>query len=204
MKFVRKIPSTDNELSLKLKSEGWKKIKEPSNLFTATLFALPFSIFTGGIVIAITYFLAPSLYDFMKFESGFSIVFRIDVFFLVFVVAIFLFMLLHEFIHALFIPNVFKSNKTFWGINGAFGFVFTTEVIKKSRFLIISIMPYLLLSIILPILLAAFGIMNGYIVLLCLINGMGACVDFMSICLIAFQVPNGCYIINNGFETYYK
>ncbi|KNY25538.1 DUF3267 domain-containing protein [Pseudobacteroides cellulosolvens] len=204
MKFARKMPSTNNELSIQLKSEGWKKIKEPSNLFTTILFALPFAFLTGGIVIAITYLLSPSLYNFINDEHGLRLTIRIDGLFIIFIFAILIFMLLHELIHALLIPNVFQSNNTFWGINGVFGFVFTTEAIKKGRFLVISIMPYLILSICLPILLATFGLLNSFIILLCLINGMGSCVDFMNICLIAFQVPNGCYIKNNGFETYYK
>ncbi len=96
------------------------------------------------------------------------------------------------------------SIKTYWGINGVFGFVFTTEKLKKVRFIKISLMPYLLLSVILPFILYTFGVLNGYTVFLCLINAMGSCVDFLNICLITFQVPKGAYIINNGFETFYK
>ncbi|MGV8906228.1 MAG: DUF3267 domain-containing protein, partial [Acetobacterium sp.] len=110
----------------------------------------------------------------------------------------------HEFLHACFIPNVLKSDKIYWGINGFFGFVFTTEKIKKGRFLIISIMPFILLSVILPLILNILGLLNGYIILLCLINAMGSSVDCLNMCLIAIQVPNGSHIMNNGFETYFK
>ncbi len=39
---------------------------------------------------------------------------------------------------------------------------------------------------------------------LCLINAAGSCVDCLNMCLIAVQVPNGSYIMNNGPETYFK
>jgi len=113
-------------------------------------------------------------------------------------------MAIHEFLHACFIPNVLKSDKTHWGINGIYGFVSTTEMIKKGRFLLISIMPFFLLSILLPFVLHVVGFLNGYTILLCLINATGSCVDCLNMCLVAIQVPNGANIINNGFETYFK
>lgn len=113
-------------------------------------------------------------------------------------------MLIHEFIHAALIPNFIKSDKTFWGINGLAGFVFTTEPIKKRRYIIISFMPSILLSIILPILLDMVQLLNGYLAFLCVLNAMGSCVDFLNVILIVFQVPNNATIINNGFETYYS
>jgi hypothetical protein len=113
-------------------------------------------------------------------------------------------MTIHEFLHACFIPNILKSDKTYWGINVFCGFVFTTEKIKKGRFLIISIMPLILLSIIFPFILNILGWLNSYTILLCLINAMGSCVDCLNICLVAIQVPNGSYILNNVFETYFK
>ena len=80
MRYLKKIPSTDKELGIKLISEGWTKLKEPSNLGIATLLSIPFMF----------------------------------------------------------------------------------------------------------------------------INAMGSCVDCLNICLVAIQVPKGSYIVNNGFETYFK
>ena len=112
-------------------------------------------------------------------------------------------MILHELLHAVFIPGFLKSGKTFFGFNGLFGFVFTTESIKKARFLIISVMPFIILSIVLPIVLNAFQLLNGFTVFLCLVNAAGSCVDFLNVALILFQVPDGNIIVSNGFETYY-
>jgi hypothetical protein len=114
------------------------------------------------------------------------------------------FNVIHEFLHACFIPNVLKSDKTYWGYNGFIGFVYTTEKIKKGRYLIISIMPFILLSVLLPFILNILGWLNGYTIFLCLINAVGSCVDCLNICLVAIQVPKGSYIVSNGLETYFK
>lgn len=204
MKFTKKSPMTDEALSTKLQAEGWEKIKEPKSIGSATLLALPLAFLLGAITLALTYWLTPSLYAFLKETENLSVSLKLDLFTVFFVGIMVLFMMGHEFIHAMFIPNWIKSDKTFWGMNGLFGFVFTTEMISKKRFIIISIMPYIILSVIFPCVLAISGGLNGYMVFLCLLNATGSCVDFLNILLIAFQVPKGASIMNNGFETYYK
>lgn len=200
---MKKIPSTDKELSNKLISEGWTKLKEPSNLGIATLLSVPFMFINGAISIVMAFYLYPPLKEIWNGNQDFSLSFTVNLFSLIYVFGIFIFMAVHEFLHACFIPNVIKSDKTYWGINGFFGFVFTTEKIKKRRFLIISIMPFILLSVLLPFILKILGLLNGYTVFLCLINAMGSCVDCLNMCLVLIQVPNGSVIINNGFETYF-
>lgn len=203
MKYVKKIPTTDKKLSQELQKHGWKKINEPTNLAIATICSMPFAFSLGGIVIFIAYLLNPLLFDFIKNQS-FSFTINFDAFSLAYIVIILVFMMIHELIHAMFVPNFIKSDKTFIGINGIFGFVFTTEPIKKGRFIIISIMPCVLLSFVFLLILNFFGLLNGYTVFLCILNAIGSCVDFLNVFLVALQVPNGNTIINNGFETYYK
>jgi len=204
MKYIKKIIPVDKELKNKLISEGWTKLKEPSNLGAVILFSLPFMFINGAISFLIAVYLYPPLKGILKTGNKFSISFTFDFYILLFIVIMLLFLALHEFLHACFIPNVLKSDKTYWGFNGFAGFVYTNEKIKKDRFLIISIMPLFLLSIVLPFVLDIFDWLNGYTIFLCLINAMGSCADCLSICLVAIQVPNGSYIMNNGFETYFK
>jgi len=204
MRYVKKIPPTDKDLSNKLISTRWTKLKEPSNLGIATLLSLPFIFINGAISMFIAYYLYSPLKELLNSKQDFSFSFTVNLFTLIYFVIILVFMAIHEFFHACFIPNILKSDKTYWGINIFYGFVFTTEKIKKGRFLIISIMPLILLSVIFPFILNILGWLNSYTILLCLINAMGSCVDCLNICLVAIQVPNGSYILNNGFETYFK
>lgn len=204
MRYMKKIPPTDNVLSNELLLEGWKKLKEPSGVGKATLLSIPFMFINGFFSLVIAFSLYPPLKELLSNKQGFSIDIKVNLFTLMYIVIIFIFMAMHEFLHACFIPNILKSDKTVWGINGLFGFVYTTEKIKKTRFLVISIMPFIVLSVILPFILNALGLLNWFTILLCLINAAGSCVDCLNICIVATQVPNGSYIVNNGFETYYK
>jgi len=204
MRYINKIPPADKVLGNELISEGWTRLKEPSNLIIAILFSVPFMFINGVISMVIASYLYPPLKELLNSEQGPSLSFTVNLFSLIYVVIILIFMAVHEFIHACFIPNGLRSDKTYWGINGFFGFIFTTEKIKKGRFLIISIMPFILLSVILPFILNILGLLNGYTILLCLMNAMGSCVDCLNMCLVAIQVPNGSHIVNNGFETYFK
>jgi hypothetical protein len=208
MRFVRKLPPTDKELSTYLQKDGWKKIKEPSNIAFAIIISLPLAYMLGSIAIWIAYLLELTIFAPMvdiiqgNRELAFSI--NINLKFLPYMLATLLFMVVHEFIHALFIPGVLQSDKTCWGINGVFAFVSTAEPIKKGRFIVISIMPFLLMSVVFPFILRGFSTLNGFMVFLLIINAMGSCVDFLNVILILFQVPNGFIIINNGYETYYS
>lgn len=204
MRYVKKIPPTNNDLSNKLSLEGWTKLKEPSNLVIATLLSLPFMIINGAIFISIAFFLYPDLKNILNNKQGFSLTLSINLFTLIYILIFFVFISIHEFLHACFIPNILKSDKVFWGINGFYGFVFTTEKIRKGRFLIICIMPFILLSVIFPFILNFLGSLNGYTIFLCLINAMGSCVDCLNIFLVVIQVPKGSHLVNNGFETYFK
>ena len=146
MKYVKKLPESDQELSNHLQKAGWRKIKELTNLPVAVLLSLPFALLLTVITAFVAYSLKPDLFNFIT-PGSIDIHFTIDVKFMIFLVSIWAYMLIHEMIHAMFIPNFLKSEKTKWGINRFYGFVFTTEPITKERYLIISCMPFTILSI---------------------------------------------------------
>ncbi len=203
MKYVNQPPQTDLKLKEKLENEGWTKIKEPKNLPLAILFAYPFMLILCGTVILLGYYLDPGLFAVFTDDTvSFSI--SPDIKIVALIVAIFVYTILHEFIHGVFIPNVLTLDKTFWGFNGLFGFVYTYEPMKKNRFILISCMPFVILSLLpLPVV-HLLGGLNGYTFFLFLINAGGSCVDFLNIVLVTFQVKKNRKIINNGFETYYS
>lgn len=203
MKFTRKIPATDTKLSKSLLKEGWHKLKEPSNLTFATILSLPFMLINTIIYFAIIFYLHQPFRDFWNSkEVGFTINISL-VPILLMLLGTLLLLIIHELIHAAFIPDVLKSTKTFWGFNGLFGFVYSTEKINKWRFILISIMPFILLSILLPFILNLFGWLNPYTIIICLINAAGSSVDSLNIFLVITQVPNRSKTIMNGMETYY-
>lgn len=202
MKFVKNIPRTDKILLDQLVSDGWKKIKEPKNLITAILFSIPFMLIAGIVSgLVIWYFYNP----FEELFSGsFSITFSLDLKTLGYIIAVFALAIIHELIHAAFIPNVLQSKKTSLGLKVYGGFVSTTEIISRGRFILISIAPFLLLSIVFPIVLGVLSLLNGFWVFVIILNAMASCVDLFNMTLILFQTPKHSDIVNNGFKTFYK
>lgn len=204
MQMIKKIPPANQALSDALILGGWKKLKEPPSLFLTILFSLPFMFLNAVLFITFASILYEPLKLFLKSVQAPSISVTINGFIVFYVAGVFGFMALHELAHACFIPRGLKSDKTSLGLNGLFAFVYTTEEITKGRFFIISIMPFFILSTLLPSVLSLFGLLSEYWITLCLINAMGSSVDCFNMCLVSFQVPKGSYIVSNGSETYFK
>lgn len=81
--------------------------------------------------------------------------------------------------------------------------MFTTEKLTKGSFIVISIAPFIFISIILPLFFGLLGLMNWFIFFLVIFNAIASSVDILNLILILLQVPYKSHIINNGFETYY-
>jgi hypothetical protein len=203
MKFTQNLPHEDPELSRRLLADNWKRIKEPRRLATTILASIPFTLINGAASVGV---MLPFYNPFTALagEQPFSFTLAIDFRILFYIAGFFVFALLHEMIHAVLIPGFIKSEKTFWGITPFGGFVATTEEISRMRFLLISIAPFGVLSILLPVILGAAGLLTPYLALIILVNAMGSGVDVLSMLLILFQTPPGSRIVANGFETYFR
>ncbi|MCT4592683.1 MAG: DUF3267 domain-containing protein [Anaeromicrobium sp.] len=120
------------------------------------------------------------------------------------ITSIFLIVMMHELIHLIFIPNFIKSDKTCIGLTPFGGYVYSEEVITKSRYILISTAPFIIISIILPLALGNLGLLNKLMKILILLNSMGSSVDILYLILILFQGPFDSYVTSNGMNTYWK
>ncbi|MDO5095436.1 MAG: DUF3267 domain-containing protein [Peptostreptococcaceae bacterium] len=201
MRLIGKIPAENNERKESLMREGWQPLKESKRMAVVIGAALPISILLFFICGKWLYFLFPEFQEALQFEK---IIFRIDLKLILYMLGIYGYILLHEIIHLLTIPNALSSDKTFFGINGFFGFVYSEEILTKARFIIVSIMPLLQLSFVMPILFKVLNIYHGYWMMLFMINAAGACVDIFNMILVGWQVPSRGLVVGNGLATYYK
>lgn len=207
MKYIRRIPEENEGVTDELIQNEWNRLKEPSSFLNMIIIAMPISI----LLMFITFFyfglLFPdrihSLIHSLN-ENGISIAFTINWKLIVPVGGILLYTFLHEMLHAVTIPNALHSDKTFWGMNGCFGFVYSEEKIKKGRYLLVSVMPLIILSFVVPLVFRIFHFYHWYLLLLCIMNAGGACVDMLNIILIATQVPAKGTIVCNGKRTLFK
>ena len=205
MKYIKKIPEENKEYTGELLRTGWKKLKEPK-LSLVMLIAIPVGILLMLLNIKYCLYFFPKLNEIINYsENSFAIKFKLGIWQLIlYLIITVLFLILHEFIHLLFVPNFFKSKRTFWGMRLLYFFTYTEEEMSKFRMAVIFIAPLLFLSFIFPVILNILGIMNGFIMFLCVLNAGGSCVDVFYTLLILFKIPNGSIVKNNGAVTFYK
>ncbi len=202
MKWGKKIPDYDMNRNISLLSDGWIPLKEPKHLSIMILCSMPFMIIIGvSMYVLIDAFVGIDLKQFgIDFNTGeftFSINLKV-------ILGIVFIMLLHELIHLIFIPNFIKSRKTIIGLNIFVGFVYTEEMIGRNRFFVISLAPFVIISILFPIILGYLGLLTGLMVILIIINGAGASVDILNVILVLTQVSKTDMIVSNGSKTYWK
>ncbi len=202
MRYVTDIPKEDPRQIKELENQGWTLVKEPKHLIISILLSLPFA-FIGGYLGVIAF---PDVHAYMneifyKLTSDQDFMIWIDFQYLI---DMYGYIVLHELIHVAFVPNFWKSDKTYFTVHLWGGMMNTEEELSKSRFIVISIMPYLLLTFALPALLIWGGLPISLITFLIVVNGFGSCMDLFGICLIVYQVPNGAIIRNVGMKTLYK
>lgn len=203
MKLIKKIPPEDPSRSEALVAAGWQRLKEPKNVTAATMVAMPIAFILMFLNILFIFWIHPSWRGLLP-EGGYSLEFVIGFNFLLKLLGIFAMLLLHELIHALFIPRFFRSDLSFMGFNGIVGFVYTEEIIGRARFLLVSVMPLLLLSFVMPLVFVGAGILSPYLIFLSILNAGGACVDVLNMLLVLRQVPRRGRIVSNGYRTFYR
>lgn len=201
MRYARELPKTDKELTVRLLDQGWKRLREPGGLLTAVLLSIPFMILNG--VISWFLFLRNHM-PLIIVTSGSTLSVNLDFNIIEALLIVLFIVLFHEFCHLVFIPDFIKSEKTYWGIWYMGGFVFTEEELSKSRFIMISLAPFIVISVIIPVILELLGLLNSLISFAAFINALGASVDLLILTIVVFQVPSNVRIKSNGSETFYK
>ncbi|MFD2638654.1 DUF3267 domain-containing protein [Piscibacillus salipiscarius] len=200
MKIKFGLPKEDPTFDEELIGDKWTPLKEPKSIGLASLLSIPFmliNLIICWVVIEATSGL--SLKDFGVTDS--SVTISINGSHLLWLLGL---IVVHELIHLIFVPHFIKSKKTYIGITWQAGFVLTEDIISRSRFLVISFAPFIVLSILLPIVLSLVGMLTPLMKVLILFNAIASCVDMLNVYLIMTQVPKKGRLINNGFKTYWK
>ncbi|WP_406661552.1 DUF3267 domain-containing protein [Methanolobus sp. ZRKC3] len=200
MQIRNKIPETDLEKHLELINSHWNQLKEPQNLMNAILLSIPIMFLNALITIGIIQVVSPSSLTDINISLR-SLSITIDLYD---IVGLILLLMIHELLHLIFIPNFTKSNNTYIGITPFGGFVYTEDKLLRLRYIIVTIAPFILISIIAPIILGNMGLLTPFIIFLILLNSMASSVDILIFILILFQVPSNSYLRSNGMNTYWK
>ena len=200
MKILNKLPKINPSVHLELVKNKWIPMKEPKNLTSAILLSIPLMIVSALISIGIIkIFSSISLSDFGFKPDEITITINLSI-----VLWLFLLLVIHELIHLILIPNFVKSERTYVGFTLFGGFVITEEEISKSRYVIITIAPFVIISIILPLVLSLLGLLTTTLKFLIILNAMASSVDLLNLLLIIKQVPKNAILKSNGPNTYWK
>ncbi|MFJ6266706.1 DUF3267 domain-containing protein [Lysinibacillus xylanilyticus] len=200
MKLLYKLPKSNPNLHLDLIKNGWIPMKEPKNLISAILLSIPLMIVASMISIGvINIFSSISWREFGLTSGGISININLSV-----ILGIVFLLIIHELFHLMFIPNFMKSEKTSVGLTLFGAFVMTEEKISKPRYMFITIAPFMIISVIFPLILSICGLLTTTIKFLIILNSMGSSVDLLNVLLIMKQVPKNATLTSNGANTYWK
>lgn len=190
-------------------ADGWTMLKTPGNVAIVILLSVPLMLLNFLVVAGLVVLVAPELLEKILaslssiFSGSFSVELRlID---LVFgVIGLALIMLLHELLHLAFIPGFLRSDKTWLGITYAGAYVVTEEVLTRRSFIIISLAPFIVLSVLLPVILGIAGMLSTGLIILAMLNAIGSSVDLLGLIMAITQAPSGSRIVCHGMDTYWK
>jgi hypothetical protein len=200
VKIQTSIPKGEIETQEKLIHEGWRPMKEPRNLIVAILLSVPFMILNGILTGSLIHLFSPLSWEQFGFSSkGFSMTINLS-----FILFLFSLLIVHELIHLVLVPNFYQSEKTYIGITFFGGFVATEEEISKRRYILITIAPFVILSIFSSVVFGIFGLLTTTMKVLILFNAIASSVDMLSLVLILTQIPSNSLLKNNGPFTYWK
>lgn len=72
------------------------------------------------------------------------------------------------------------------------------------RYIVISLAPFIVLSVVLPVILGVAGMLSTGLIILAMLNALGSSVDILGLILAIMQAPPGSKIVCRGMDTYWK
>ena len=200
MKIKTKIPDFNLERHYELMKSNWIPLNEPRNIYSAIALSFPLMILNALVTLGLLSIFVPLSLMLSDINSG-SISISIELRHLIGLISL---LLLHEVLHLISIPGFWRSGTTYMGLTPVGGFVYSEESISKLRHISITLTPFLVISVILPILMGFFNLLTQFFIVLILLNSMASSVDILNMILVVAQVPKGSQITSNGPKTYWK
>jgi hypothetical protein len=182
-------------------TEGYRGIREPSPI-AIQLWAFPVSLLqiaAWGLVVGLI--VLPKLGPGALRQTGGSLppFWQITLLILALIPV-------HELLHALAHPGFGATSNTvigFWLSRGLFYAHYEGDL-SRSRFLLISAMPLLVLGLLPTLLMVLYPPLLPSLWLLSLLGSIFACGDLVGMAVILLEIPPGAILRNRGWKTYWK
>ena len=200
MNIQNKLPNYNKSRHTELLKEQWIPLKEPHSLMSAIFISVPFMIVNTLISVGIIKVINNISFSEFGWSAGsFSFTINLSV-----ILGLLFLVIFHELLHLIFIPNFLRSDKTYIGLTIFGGFVVSEEEISRTRYIFITIAPFIIISVLLPIILGTLGLLTPLLKFLIMLNAMSSSVDLLNLLLILKQVPMNASLLSNGPKTYWK
>lgn len=200
MQFTTSLPKADPTRERALLDEGWVMLREVGGAAAALVSSVPFMVLTASITLLLAAIFVPVTPGYFGL-NGETISLSIG---LPAVLAIAGVLVFHELIHLICIPKAARAGRTYFGITYAGGFVVCEEILEKDRHLLISLAPFLTLSVAGTILCGLTGLLGPLVLAALMLNALGSSVDLLTVANVLHQVPEGARITTSGMHTYWK
>ncbi|MBJ6362704.1 DUF3267 domain-containing protein [Paenibacillus sp. MAHUQ-46] len=200
MKFTFRLPKPDPKRKNELLIQQWTMLREPDSIGRSLVWSLPLMLAAGGLTLLIINMFAEVSIKEYGVQDGHI---RLAITPLSVAAALAL-LVVHEVIHLFMIPKFWQSEKTWIGLRLMGGFVLTEEEMSRKRYVLISAAPYLILSIILPLVLGLLGWLTPGIIMLLVLNALGSSVDLLNIILTLVQTPPKARMVSIGTATFWR
>jgi len=201
MHLSTRIPAPDPARERRLLDEGWILLDEPRSTAAALLSSAPSMLIAAAITLGIAALFVPVSPGFFGLGGGesFSVRIGLPALFAVIGVAV-----LHELVHLACIPRTARASRTSLCTGWAGLFVVCEEELERNRHLLISIAPFLAISVGGTLALGALGLLTPFLLAVLTLNAMGSSVDLLTASAVLRQVPKGAVIAAAGMRTYWK
>jgi hypothetical protein len=200
MRLSARPPARDPARERHLLDEGWVLLEEPRSTAAALILSAPFMLLAACVTLGLAALFVPVSPAFFGLGGGtFSVNIGLPAIFAIIGVA-----MLHELVHLAAIPRTARAGRTYLGITWAGLFVVCEEELARSRHLLISIAPFLAISVGGTIALGALGLLSPLLLAALTLNALGSSVDLLTAANVLRQVPNGAVIVAAGMRTCWR
>ncbi|OEF98969.1 hypothetical protein BHF71_10440 [Vulcanibacillus modesticaldus] len=186
MKFIVGKPPNIN---FNPQNEGWKSEKE-SGLIKLQILVIPIALVLALIIDSIYYILNINIFD-----SYVSIIY----------IALII-IPLHELSHALLFPKGIFSEDVLFGFypKALIFYAHYEGEIKRKRFLLVLLAPFIIISILPLIYIIVSGSKNVFLAEVIFINAMASSIDLLTITQTMKKIPKNALIRYKGFKSFWK
>ncbi len=172
----------------------WRPLREPRRIVFFLALALPLGLLAALGFLLLAVVLRPSQ-EFVIAPDDVSLL-----------LALLLLVPLHEGCHALVVPGSLTSPNLIVGVwpKAVAGYVHYEGELGRSRFLLVTLCPFLVLSAVALAAARLFPAAEQFWLTLGLLNALGSGGDLLGALLVLSQVPRDARLRNQGMDTYWR